>query len=51
MLPDCGLLSEDRFIPKEEDFKTLKQLWTNSLLNVEGNMFLSIQATRITNYT
>ena len=49
-MPDSWLLSEGCFIPKEEDSRTLKQFRTISLLNVEGKVFLSILAKRLTTY-
>ena len=49
-LPDTWLLSEGCFIPKEEDSVNLKQLRTISLLTVEGKLFMSVLAKRLTTY-
>jgi len=49
-MPDSWLMSEGCFIQKEEDSKTLKQFRTIPLLNVKGNVFLSILAKQLTTY-
>ena len=49
-VPDCWKQAEGCFVPKEKDSKTIKQFRTISLLNVEGKIFFSILANRMTSY-
>ena len=42
--------AEGVFIPKEEGAKTVDQFRTISLLNVEGKLFFSLKADRITTF-
>ena len=49
-VPDCWKQAEGCFVPKEKDSKTVKQFRTISLLNVEGKIFFSILANRMTSY-
>ena len=46
----CWLTSEGIFAPKEENSSEIGQFRTISLLNVEGKIFLSILAKRLTNF-
>ena len=49
-LPDCWLVAEGCFIPKEEESKEIKQFRTISLLNVEVKIYLAVLAKRMTKY-
>ena len=49
-LPDCWLVADGCFIPKEEEYKDIKQFRTRSLLNVEVKIYLAVLAKRMTKY-
>ena len=47
---DSWMFAEGCFIPKEKNSSTLNQFRTISLLSVEGEIFLSVVARRMTKY-
>ena len=49
-MSESWLTSEGIFAPKEENSTEINQFRTISLLNVEGKLFLSILAKRMTRY-
>ncbi|XP_045174487.2 uncharacterized protein LOC123535800 [Mercenaria mercenaria] len=49
-VPECWKQAEGCFIPKEKNSKTIKQFRTISLLSVEGKIFFSVLARRLTTY-
>ncbi|CAC5393214.1 unnamed protein product [Mytilus coruscus] len=49
-IPSCWQKEEGYFIPKGEKSEDITQFRTISLLNVEGNIFFSIMARRMTSY-
>ena len=49
-VPEEWQLAEGIFTPKEKDSKDISQFRTISLLNVEGKIFFSILAKRLTSY-
>lgn len=49
-IPSCWKKAEGCFVPKEENFSTIDQFRTISLLSVEGKIFFSILAKRMTSY-
>ena len=49
-IPSCWKEAEGCFVPKEKDAKTIGQFRTIPLLNVEGKIFLSVLAKRISVY-
>ncbi|XP_021349432.1 uncharacterized protein LOC110466448 [Mizuhopecten yessoensis] len=49
-IPACWKKAEGIFAPKEKDSKTVEQFRTISLLSVEGKIFFSILAKRMTAY-
>ena len=49
-LPDCWLVADGCFIPKEEESVKLNQFRTISLLNVEGKICLAVLAKRLVNF-
>jgi hypothetical protein len=49
-IPACWQLAEGCFVPKEERSESIEQFRTISLLNVEGKIFFSVLARRMTNY-
>jgi hypothetical protein len=49
-IPACWRRAEGIFIPKEKESKNIKQFRTISLLNVEGKIFFSVLARRMTAY-
>ncbi|VDI69743.1 Hypothetical predicted protein [Mytilus galloprovincialis] len=48
--PSCWQKAEGCFIPKEEKLEDITQFRTISLLNVEGKIFFSFMARRMTSY-
>ncbi|VDI70145.1 Hypothetical predicted protein [Mytilus galloprovincialis] len=50
MIPSCLQKAEGCFIPKEEKSEDITQFRTISLLNVQGLIFFSIMARRMTSY-
>ena len=49
-VPDCWQAAEGCFVPKEKHSEDIKQFRTISLLSVEGKIFFSILARRLTTY-
>ena len=49
-VPSCWQKAEGCFVPKEEKSEQIGQFRTISLLNVEGKIFFSIMARRMTTY-
>ena len=50
MVPKCWQTTEGCLVPKEKDSTGINQFRTISLLSVEGNIFFSILAKRLTTY-
>jgi len=49
-VPDCWQAAEGCFVPKEKHPEDIKQFRSISLLSVEGKIFVSILARRLTTY-
>ena len=49
-IPSCWQVAEGIFTPKEKDGKYITQFRTISLLNMEGTIFYSVLAKRLTKF-